>query len=328
MVTRAVSQALCSLVPEGSRLLVACSGGIDSTVLLDVLQELGWNLSIGHVNHGLRGEESQADEAFVCELGASRGIPVGVERVDPGALRQGGSSRERPTLQEAARRLRYAALERLAEASGAAWIATAHTSDDQAETVLMRLLRGSGPDGLTGIPPRTGRAVRPLLGVSRREVEDWAARRGLVWREDASNASPAYTRNRVRALIRQLEEEFNPNLSRSLGDLAEAQRGDRAWLDALVEREAESRISNFGGVWVIEGKDWEAMPDALARRLAREALRRAGIGREVTRVHLDRMVGFLRGGRAQAAIELPAGFELAREGGTFQVRAKLTKTKR
>ena len=328
MVTRAVSQALCSLVPEGSRLLVACSGGIDSTVLLDVLQELGWNLSIGHVNHGLRGEESEADEAFVCELGASRGIPVGVERVDPEALRQGGSSRERPTLQEAARRLRYAALERLAEASSAAWIATAHTTDDQAETVLMRLLRGSGPDGLTGIPPRTGRVVRPLLDVSRREVEDWAARRGLVWREDASNASPAYTRNRVRALIRQLEEEFNPNLSRSLRDLAEAQRGDRAWLDALVEREAESRIMNLGGVWVIEGKDWKAMPDALARRLAREALRRAGIGREVTRVHLDRMVGFLRRGRAQAAIELPAGFELAREGGTFQVRAKLTKTKR
>ena len=147
MVTRAVSQALCWLVPEGSRLLVACSAGIDSTVLLDVLQELGWNLSIGHVNHGLRGEESQADETFVCELGASRGIPVGVERVDPGALRQGGSSRERPTLQEAARRLRYAALERLAEASGAAWIATAHTTDDQAETVLMRLLRGSGPTG-------------------------------------------------------------------------------------------------------------------------------------------------------------------------------------
>jgi tRNA(Ile)-lysidine synthase len=328
MVTRAVSHALRPLLPERSALLVACSGGIDSCVLLDVLQELGWNLSIGHVNHGLRGDDSEADEAFVRSLGESRGIRVGVERVAPGALRSGGSSRERPTVQEAARRLRYAALERLADAAGAAWIATAHTADDQAETVLMRLLRGSGPDGLSGIPPRTGRVVRPLLGVSRRRVEAWAAQRRLAWREDASNASPAYTRNRVRVLIRQLEEEFNPNLSRSLGDLAEAQRVERAWLEALVEREAESRISNFGGVWVIEGKDWEALPDALARRLAREVLRRAGAGREVTRVHLERMVGFLRRGRAQTAIELPGGLELAREGGAFQVRAKLTKTKR
>jgi tRNA(Ile)-lysidine synthase len=329
MVTRAVGDALAELGPGtgpgAGRILVACSAGIDSTVLLDALQLLRCNIAVGHVNHGLRGDSSEADERFVRELARARGVPFVHARVDPAALRRDRSSRERPTLQEAARRLRYDALAQLAAEAGADWIATGHTADDQAETVLLRLLRGAGPDALAGIPRRNGALVRPLLGASRADVERHAAERALVWREDASNRSPAYTRNRIRRLIRQLEADFNPKLSRALGELAEAQRRDRAWVERLVAREAESRFSNLGGALVIEAKDWNALPDALALRLAREALRRSGAARDVTRVHLERVVKYLREGRTGTAIELPGGRELARRGGSFLLRAKLPK---
>lgn len=325
MVTRSVMQALERVGAGEGRILVACSAGIDSTVLLDVLESCGCKLAVGHINHGLRAGSSEADERFVGALAEARGLAFFTERVDPESLRADRSSRERPTVQEAARRLRYDALERLAAVAGADWIATGHSADDQAETLLLRLLRGAGPDALAGIPERAGHVIRPLLQVRRSDVERHASERGLVWREDASNRSPAYTRNRIRRLIRQLEADFNPKFSRALGDLAEAQRRDRVWLDGLVAREAESRFSYLGGVLVIEAKDWNELPDALALRLAREALQRSGAARDVTRVHLERVVKYLREGRTGTAIELPGGRELAREGGSFQLRAKLPK---
>lgn len=305
------------------RMLVACSAGIDSTVLVDVLARLDLELSIGHVNHGLRGAESEADEAFVRELGRERGLEVLAERVEPGRLREGCSSRQRPTLQEAARQLRYEALERMRRAAGAAWIATGHNADDQAETLLLRLVRGSGPDGLGGIPPVSGHRVRPLLRVARAEIEAYARRRGLRWREDASNASPAYARNRMRRVVRALEADFNPRLLRAIGDLAEAQRQDSAWITELVEREAGWRFAERDGALAIDAKDWSELPEALALRLAREALRRCGARRHVSRVHLERMVAFLRQGRAGTRIELPGGLVLARQGEGFRLRAKL-----
>jgi tRNA(Ile)-lysidine synthase len=313
---------------EPGPILVACSAGIDSTVLLDALEHSKWKPLIGHVNHGLRGEDSAADEDFLRALARERGLEIRVEHVDPASRREGGPSRTRPTLQEAARSLRYAALERMADAAGAALIATAHNADDQAETLLLRLLRGSGSDGLSGIPPRTERLVRPLLRISRREIEAHAAERGLAWRHDSSNDSDAYTRNRIRRLIPQLEAEFNPKLLKALGDLADAQRVDRAWIEEIVAREAATRFLNLGGVLVIEGKDWDALPEPLALRLAREALRRSGAARDVTKAHLERMVHFLRRGRVGTAIQLPGNLELAREEESFQLRAKLSVTLR
>ncbi|MEN8182765.1 MAG: tRNA lysidine(34) synthetase TilS, partial [Myxococcota bacterium] len=174
---------------------MAVSGGIDSTTLahaLRVLPEgLGIDLRIGHVNHGLRGSESEADEAAVAALAEALDVPWARRRVAPESLRAGAPSSLRPTLQEAARRLRYRALAEMAEELGASVVATAHTRDDQAETVLLRILRGTGPSGLAGIPERSadGRVVRPFLRVSRAQIETWAGERGLTWREDASNQS-------------------------------------------------------------------------------------------------------------------------------------------
>jgi tRNA(Ile)-lysidine synthase len=323
---RTLDEALRRLDCRGRGLLVAVSGGLDSVALCHALHELarehGLNLSIGHVNHGLRGEQSEGDQAFVEELGARLGVPVDSLRLEPGGLRRAGPSRDRPTLQEAARQLRYQGLGALAGRRGASRIATAHTADDQAETVLLRLLRGSGPDGLAGIPERSpdGRIVRPLLAVSRQQIERFARERRLVWREDASNECLDYARNRLRRRwLPGLADEFNPRLLRAIGNLAEAQRRDAEWIAAEVEREAAARFAEEGSWLVIDAKDWVALPEALSRRLVRAALERCGAGRLVSRVHLERALRFLAEGRAGTAIELPGGLRLRRDAAGFRL---------
>jgi tRNA(Ile)-lysidine synthase len=320
MLVREAERAVGALGLAGRRVLVAASGGVDSTVLAHVLGELAGRqrleFAIGHVNHGLRGSDSDADEQGVRDLAAALGAPVAVSAVDPRALRSGCSSRERPTLQEAARTLRYEALRSMAERLGAGHIATAHNADDQAETVLLRLLRGTGPDGLGGIPERSpdGVVVRPLLRVPRAEIEAFARARRLHWREDASNHSPDYTRNRLRHhWLPGLQREFNPRLLRVVADLADAQRKDSEWIESQVEREAALRMA-FEGKWLrIDVKDWSQLPEALALRLVRLALRRCGAGRHASRVHLQRMSEFLRQGRIGTHIEIPGILRLERD---------------
>jgi len=326
MLVRDVAVRARRLDLAGRRVLVAVSGGIDSAVLLAALREsagpLGLSLVVGHVDHGLRGAESRADAAFVRARAESLGLTAAAARVEPARLRAGRSSRERPTLQEACRALRYAALRRLAAKVGAERVATAHTADDQAETVLLRLLRGTGPDGLAGIPERSpdGVVVRPLLGTPRAAVLRFAAERRVAWREDASNRQPRYARSRLRHdWLPELARAFNPRLVQSLASLAEAQQRDREWIEAAVAREAEQRFECEGQWLRIDAKDWDALPPALARRLARSALARAGAARDVSRVHLERSVRFLAGARPYTHIELPGGLRLVRDRRGFRL---------
>jgi tRNA(Ile)-lysidine synthase len=314
-----LERAVRALGLTGRAVLVAASGGIDSTVLAHGLHalagRLGLRLALGHVNHGLRGSESDADQAFVEALGAKLEVPVFCRGVAPQELRRGRASRTRPTLQEAARRLRYAALDEMAREAGAGHVATAHTLDDQAETVLLRLLRGTGPSGLGGIPERSpdGCIVRPLLGVSRREIEHFAAARGLSWREDASNHDPAFARARLRRdWLRGLGEAFNPRWLRAIGDLAEAQRRESEWIEERVGEEARLRLAREGETWVLDCDGFGALPAALARRLVRRVLHAAGAGRDLSRRHLERTLAFLARGRTGATLELPGGLVLVR----------------
>lgn len=327
MRVREVAAAARKLDLPGRRVLVAVSGGVDSTVLFHALHRLAGSLDldlcIGHVNHGLRGEESDRDESSVRALAGKYDVPVHVARVDPERLRRGRASRERPTLQEAARRVRYDALCAMAEQHLAERLATAHTLDDQAETVLLRILRGSGPDGLGGIPERSpdGFVVRPLLRIPREEILSYATAQGLSWREDPSNADPAFARARLRASwLPGLRDAFNPRLLRAIGDLAEAQRRDSEWIAEIVEREAERFLTEEDGGLRIERSGWEALPEALARRVVRLALRRSGAARDISRIHLERVVNALRSGRPGSRIELPGGLELACEHDAFRLR--------
>lgn len=335
MLLRRLDAALPALDLAGRPVAVAVSGGVDSTALAAALVERARRhrlaVSIAHVHHGLRGAEADADEAAVRTLAAKLGVPFAAARVAPRAVRaEAPSSRVRPTVQEAARRLRDRALRKLATELGAERIATAHTADDQAETVLLRVLRGVGPAGLAGIPPRSadGIVVRPLLRATRTEVLAYAAARDLSWREDPSNTDPGYARSRLRhAWLPGLRDAFNPRLLRALADLAEATRDEAAWLDALVAAEAGRRFrveaGGLGGngseVLRIEAGGWqpEETPDALARRLVRHALHRLGAGRDVSRTHLDRAVAFLREAAPGRTLELPGGLRLAREARGF-----------
>jgi tRNA(Ile)-lysidine synthase len=334
MVVRAVAAAARSLGLAGRSVLVAASGGVDSTVLAHALaacrEPLGLTVVLGHVNHGLRGADADLDEAAVRALGARLGLEVCAMRVEPGRLREGRSSRARPSLQEAARRARYDALRALAAGSGAAHVATAHTLDDQAETVLLRLLRGSGPDGLGGIPERSadGFVVRPLLAVPRRAVERYARDTRLTWREDPSNGDPRFARGRLRSGgLAELAAALNPRWLRALGDLAEAQRRDAEWIGGLVDDEARRRFREErpgdapdSASLRIARDGWAALPEGLARRLARRALRAQGGARDVSRTHLERMVVFLRSGRPGARLGLPGGLELACQRDGFLLR--------
>lgn len=332
---RRLDAALGPLDVAGRAVAVACSGGVDSTALVVALVERArrhrLRVSIAHVNHSLRGVEADLDEAAVAALAEKLGVPFASARVEPRAARaQAVSSRARPTVQEAARRLRERALRRLAGELGAGRIATAHTADDQAETVLLRLLRGVGPAGLGGIAPHSedGVFVRPLLRASRAEVLAYAAARGLLWREDPSNADRHYARSRLRHdWLPGLRAAFNPGLLRALGDLAEAAREEAGWIDALVAEEAGRRFRPVPGGdggeagLRIEAHGWERdrTPDAFARRLLRRALHQLGSGRDVSRVHLDRALAFLREARPGACLELPAALRLLRDARGFRL---------
>ncbi len=321
-IERVVREAAKRLELDRARTLVAVSGGVDSTVLFELLRREGLALVVGHVNHGLRGAESDADEAHVKDLAQTSETPLRVRRVAPLALTEGRTSRTRPTLQEAARRLRYDALYEMAREGDCTRIALAHHGDDQAETVMLRLLRGASPEGLGGIPEQSpdGRIVRPMLAVSREAIEHFARQRGLSWREDDSNRDPRYARARLRnAGWARIAADLNPNWLRAVGDLAEAQRRESEWIAEIVEQAAAERFFPEGEGFRIVPDGWQAMPEALARRLARWLLRAAGMPRDVSRVHILRVVNFLRTARSGSLIELPAGLRLQRERAGFHL---------
>lgn len=207
MLTDVVSRFLASHAID--RVVVAISGGPDSTALLVAIAELGVPAIAAHVNHHLRGAESDGDERFVRELCELLRIQLGVAdgTLDPDAIRHRG-------IEAAAREVRHAKLHGIREALGMRWIATAHQLDDQAETVLMRLMTGSGLAGLRGIHPiRDDGVIRPLLEVTRADVEEFLRERNIVARSDSSNADPRFLRNRVRALLRDMPESVSRNLA-------------------------------------------------------------------------------------------------------------------
>lgn len=261
----------------GKRVLCAVSGGADSVYLLhncaEAMRKNGLIVCAAHFNHCLRGAESDRDERFVQELCAQWDVPCVVGRGDVG----GYARQHRLGTEEAARKLRYDFLENTAERLGMDVIATAHNADDNAETLLLALARGTGLRGLGGIPPVRGRIVRPMLGVSRAQVEEYLAGHGLPHVEDSTNASLDYTRNKLRALVMPVLKEINPGFVRAAGRTSELLRADEEFLDGMAQIFLDKYPDGRVDAGELSGLAW-SVASRVVRRMAPRALEAAHVG--------------------------------------------------
>ena len=270
------------LIVPGDRVLAAVSGGADSVALAALLLrlrgEMPLEVRLAHFNHGLR-DEAGADEEFVRGLAARWGVPLAAGSADVRAW----ASRRKMNLEEAGRDLRYAFLRRTAAADGATRIATGHTMTDQAETVLMRLMRGTGLAGLAGIAPVVAGppcpVIRPLLAIPGPALRAWLAARGLPCREDASNADRRYLRNRIRAeLLPLLARDYEPRIVEHLARLAGLAREDDELLHGFVGELVDEFVRRRGREVRLDLRSLPLVRPGLARRVAREFLRQAAGG--------------------------------------------------
>ena len=311
-----------ALMPPGACVLAACSGGGDSVALAALLceieRETGWSVAgLLHVNHGLRGASADADEAHCQQLARELGVPIIVERVDVAAR----ARRERISIETAGHRVRYELFERVVGQGTADLVATGHTRDDQAETLLLRLIRGAGPGGLAGIRPRIGVVVRPLLDIRRAELRGYLQQRGLSHREDASNRDERVLRNRVRhRLIPFLAEHFSPAITDVLARSAAIARDDGSWIDAAANATLERIVQCTEGGLDVDAELLTAEPAAIARRVARNALERAG-DRRVGFGHVERLRRLAAGRNAPASADFP-GCRVERHGTTLRLRRR------
>ncbi|MFN8453725.1 MAG: tRNA lysidine(34) synthetase TilS [Anaerolineae bacterium] len=330
-----------ALLAQPDRIVVGVSAGPDSLCLLHMLNTLRSSLNltliITHLNHQLRGLESEADEAFVQQLAARWQIPVVVERQDVAAL----AAQRKQSLEETARQVRYDFLWRAAAEARATKIAVGHTADDQVETVLMHFLRGSGLAGLRGMLPITPIAalrlhstdipsssdlpppnlIRPLLETSRREVEAYCRQHGLTPRQDSSNQDITFFRNRLRHHLIPLLETYNPNLRQILQHTAKVvsaevefltEQLDHVW-PQLVQHESNESIE-------INLPLWLALPLALKRSTLRRAvytLRRSL--RDINFEHIETAIAIIETGQVGAQATLPQGLMLSRGYHTFTI---------
>ena len=313
------------LFPPGCRVLCAVSGGADSVCLLHSLWgmrgRLGISVAAAHYNHQLRGGESHRDEEFVRALCAQLGdIPLVVERGDvAGAAQQSGRG-----IEETARELRYAFLRRAAAQMGASVIATAHNADDNAETVLLHLIRGSGLRGLTGIPVVRGDIVRPLLTTPRDKIKQYNRAYGLSWVTDSSNRDERFTRNRVRRQVLPLLDEICPGVRERLNRTAELLREDE---DCLMEQ-ASLLAQKAEGDHLEQRIPAELLREhhrAVSVRVIRILLGRLRRGNEdCAAVHLDGVLDLCGKTSPSAWLPLPGGLTAGREYDMLVLSARQT----
>jgi tRNA(Ile)-lysidine synthase len=323
-----------ALLRAGLRLGVALSGGADSVALARALaarsQELGLVLHAAHLHHGLRGDEADGDLTFCRELAAKLGLPFHEARVDVAAEaradRKSGKSAE--TIEEAARRLRYSWFRTLMSEIPLDAIATAHTLDDQAETVLAKFLRGAWTEGLSGIAPvlefPEGRVVRPLLAVTRAEIEAYLRGLGQDWREDSTNRHLTFTRNRIRHELLPLLEGWNPRLREHMAQMAATARDEEVWWQQELARLAPQMLlpgrpargggrAAGGGLTsglALEVNRLAALGPALQRRLLRHAAEQFGVALDFAATEALRIMALT--GQAGQKLALPQGLRAER----------------
>jgi tRNA(Ile)-lysidine synthase len=311
------------MVVPGDSVLVALSGGADSVALTGVLFELrhrlGLSLFLAHLNHGLR-VEADDDEAFCRSLSERLSLPFASEKVDVAA----SARRSRRSIEDEGRRIRYRFLESQAERFGANRIAVGHTLDDQAETFLLRLLRGSGGRGLSAIHPvKDGRIIRPLIEARRASIEAYLQEQGLPFREDSSNADPRFSRNRIRhEELPRLSAAYNPRLAESLARTASLLREEEAWMEAETEAAFAAIASCRQDEVELARQRLAELPLALQRRLVRAAIERVRGLEGVSHQHVEDVVTLARG-QSGRELHLPGLFvELSFDRLRFRNRAR------
>jgi len=323
-----------SLLKPGLRLAVALSGGADSVALLRALvgrnAELGLVLHATHLHHGLRAEEADADLIFTRGLAASLNIPFHEARIDVAAEAQPNPTTNKPaeSIEEAARRVRYSWFRQLMASGEVDAVATAHTLDDQAETVLAKFLRGAWTEGLAGIAPKldtpNGPILRPLLATTRAEIEAYLHAINQTWREDSTNKHLTYTRNRIRHELLPLLEGWNPRLREHLTQMAELARCEEAWWQSELARVAPQilmqglpvrgggRAAGTGltSTLSMDVTRFAPLDPALQRRLLRHAAQQLGAAPDFAATESLRALAL--SGRASQKLELAQGLRAER----------------
>jgi tRNA(Ile)-lysidine synthase len=322
-----------SLIPPEELVIVGVSGGADSVCLLHVLakwrKRLGIKLHIAHLNHQLRGAESEADAEYVSDLASSLGIPITIDRQDVAAYR----IERNCSIEEAARELRYAFLARVAKEVGANRIAVGHTRDDQVETILMHILRGTGITGLCGLAPCSPMAydsqgmssraealsiakgqrsnllvIRPLLDITREETTTYCQEHQLAPRIDSSNLSLSLFRNRLRLQLLPLLRQYNPSLDQALLRLADIAKEDNAFIEQQASELWDEVARQENNAIYLDKKQLASLPLALQRQLLRVAVTRlAGDARDIEASHIEAARSLLNK-PANKRISLPHGF--------------------
>ncbi len=304
------------LVSDGETVIIAVSGGPDSLCLLHLINRLApeknLRLIVAHLNHGLR-PEAAVEEAGVAAVAARMNLQFKAKRVNISLYKKRLSLSE----EAAGRRARYRFLFQAARSFQAGAIALGHHRDDQAETVLLNLLRGSGVDGLSGMFPSRYvngvKLIRPLLAFRRSEIESYCLEHGLKPFTDSSNLETNYTRNKIRLeLIPHLEERYNPRIREALAGLAELAADDRIYFLNLARKIAGRLAEHRGNALIVNLTLLNALPRAVGSRVLRLLLRSCRAGQQLGRVHLNQLLEFAARGRTGARLNLPGGLKAYR----------------
>jgi tRNA(Ile)-lysidine synthase len=313
------------LVSAGDKVVLAVSGGADSVCLLHILvrhqADLGVQLHVAHLNHQLRGAESDADAAYVSELVKRVGVPATVECRDVA----GYHSRKGGSLEEAAREMRYGFLAEVVTSVGASGVAVGHTRDDHIETILLHLLRGSGTAGLSGLRPCSVlsygeqgtllEVVRPLLGITRQETLAYCRRHRLAPRSDSSNESPSFLRNRVRLELLPLLRSYNTNIDEALLRLAEIAGDETLFMEQQASLLWQDLARSENEVIYMDLDKMRVLPNAIQRHIFRKALKQLrGDLRDIEAGHIEAMMESLSK-PAGKSFCLPDGLMLSTEYG-------------
>ncbi|MEE8298670.1 MAG: tRNA lysidine(34) synthetase TilS [Thermodesulfobacteriota bacterium] len=310
------------MLTQGEKVILGVSGGADSIAMLYALNELldyGLELIVAHLNHGIRGDEAKGDAEFVKETAKSLRLTFVYGEVDTLSFKE----ESQLSLEDAARTLRYKFFDQVLNKHYATKIATAHTLDDQAETVLMRLLRGSGSRGLSGIPPVSNSIVRPLIDTSRSEIEEYLRSKGVEWVEDSTNESPEFLRNRIRQDLLVELESYNPQIKETLSRTAEILRSEEGFIRREALKHFDYRFSPNKSELIGDLKYYRSVEKPLRFSLLRLTIEKFNTSlKNISSTHIVSADDFLLSETASGEVELPQGTVIVKGYDTFLVTRK------